>query len=384
MKHARPELLGLAALAALVVHGCLWGWSYADFSRSIDFNAGPLEDFMGPYLGTARAVAAGRAPAPGFLYGPFFAVLLQPFARLSPAAASWTWLALELLSTGALVGLALRIVRPSPVVAASYVFVALLAFPLVHNLHWGQVGVPLAALVLAACHLHLRGRPVLAAWALALATAIKFHPALFLMPLLLAGERRAVAHFVVACALFLLAAPAAAFGLDTTLEIYRSSGSAVAAATRVWEDAPNAQYFGFVTARWMGATPRDSRVLYAAAGVLWAGLNLMLAARRLRLGRPGAHLDAYALVAVGLPLMVYPSWPHYLALLPFAQLVVLARRARDPLAWGAVAISAVIAGAPFFRWIGDPAAYGRSGWLLAAHLVLLPSLYRPSRYGPAR
>lgn len=376
----RALILVLAALAAFVVHGFLWDWSYATFSRSVDFNAGPLEDFMGPYLTTARAVSAGQAPAPGFLYGPFFALLLQPLASLSPGAASWVWLGLELLASFLLVGLTLRLVRPSEPVAAASTFLALLSFPLVHNLHWGQVGAPLAVLVLAACHAHLGGRAVLAAWLLALATAIKFHPALFLVVLLLARERRAVAHFLAASALLLVAAPVLVFGSDTTLAIYRASSLAVASAARgAWQDAPSAQYFGFVVARWLEVQRGGPQAACAALGVLLAGGNLLLAARRLRereLRREGALLDAYALVALAVPLAVYPSWPHYLTLLPFAQLVVFARRARDPWTWACVGASVVLSSAPFFRLHDDPADYGRAGWLLAAHLVLLPSLYR--------
>lgn len=379
MSPGRALALPLAALAAFVVHGFLWGWSAASFSRSVDFNSGALEDFMGPYLGTAGAVAAGEAPAPGFLYGPFFALLLQPLASLSPGAASWVWLGLELLASFLLVGLTLRIVRPSRPVAAATVFLALLSFPLVHNLHWGQVGAPLAVLILAACRLHLGGRPVPAAWLLALATAIKFHPALFVVPLLLTREMRAMAHFLVASALLLVAAPVLVFGTDTTLAIYRASTLAVASAARgAWQSAPNAQYFGFVVARWLDVERGGPQVACAALGVLTAGGSLLLAARRLRLRRDGALLDAYGLVALAVPLVVYPSWPHYLTLLPFAQLVAFARRSRDPWTWACVGASVLVSSAPFFRLYDDPAEYGRSGWLLAAHLALLPSFYRRS------
>ena len=375
----------VAVAAALAVHLLLWDASYAVFSRSVDFNAGALEDFMGPYYGTARSLAEGSGPAPGFLYGPFFAVLLLPFAKLAPDVASWVWLAVELAATAALVVLAARVARPvSGRVSALFTFVALTAFPLVHNLHWGQVSALLGVLALGAAAGHLGGRPALAAWLLAAATAIKGYPALLLAPLLLTGPWRAAAHFAVASAVLGLGVPAALIGPGETLATYRHALVELAsldAPGGAWRDAPNKQVLGAVLARWSGVAGTAARVALVAVAWLWAAANLALAARRAADGSRGGRLEAWVLVVLSLPLVVSPSWPHYLVLLPFAQLALATSRGRDPLAVACVAASVVLASAPFFRAVGDPVAYGRAGWLAAANLLLLAAAYRPPGRG---
>jgi len=376
-----------AALLALAVHGLLWSGSYEVFSSSIDFNSAPLEDFMGPYYGTARALARGEGPAPGFLYGPFFALLVLPFAHLGPVAASWTWLALELLASAALIVLGVLVVRPRSVgLAAAYTFVATLAFPLAHNLHWGQVSAPLGALVLGAVLAHARGAPRSAAWLLGAATAIKGYPGLFALVFALERDRRALGHFVLALAVCALGLPALVFGAGRTVDLWNDGFGALratASAAGLWHHSPNKQFLGAVLARVLDIQSAGGRAACAAVSLVLAGLVVAGAARRAWGSAEGLHSELATRLALALPLVVSPSWPHYLVLLPFAQLE-LANRRGEVWARALVALSVVLSSSVFFRAIGDPAAYGRAGWLAWAHVLLIPVACSRSALGVER
>ena len=125
-----------------------------------------------------------------------------------------------------------------------------------------------------------------------------------------------------------------------------------------------------------GSWRKAVAVWLLAAGTMVAVRALL--ARRER----QASLCAYAAVALSIPMVVSPCWPHYLVLLPFAQLVVVARlvaaRAgrRDPLALSLASASVLLSSVVFFRLLDDSQAYGRAGWLALADLALLAALVR--------
>jgi hypothetical protein len=86
-----------------------------------------------------------------------------------------------------------------------------------------------------------------------------------------------------------------------------------------------------------------------------------------------ARLLAFALLTLCLPLVLSPSWPHYFAALPFAQLLLVRLAGADRLALACVAVSVLLSSSLLFRVIDDPERYGAWGLLLAANLVLLPT-----------
>lgn len=373
-----------AALVAVAVHAWLWDASYAVFTASVDFNDGALEDFMGPYLETGRAVLETGEPGPGFFYTPTFALALTPVAALNPGVASWVWLSFELLASGVLVGLGLALVRERPPwLGPVYLLVALLSFPLAHNLHWGQVSVPIAALVLGALAADLRGRARGAALLLACAASIKLYPALFLLVPLVREDWRTVS-WTGAWALTLLALlPAAVLGPEATVEFYRAALAALERAQApggAWHGAANQQVLPAVLGRWTGI---EAPLLFGAVGSLWAVANLFVARSLARRGtRAGTRL-AYAAIALSLPLVVAPSWPHYFVWLPFVQLALaregLRGERRDLWTLALVGASALLSSVLAFRAAGDWEAYGGGGWLLGADLVALAALYRVAR-----
>lgn len=370
MKARRLALPAVAVALVALFHLTAWG-SYADFSASIDFNRGALEDFMGPYYTTAGNVLAGDGPARGFYYSPFFALLLAPLGSLEPGPASWIWLAIEFLATAALVLLPLALVRPRTSRGlAAYLCAAGLSFPLVHNLHWGQVSVPLTAAMLAALVAWQRGRRRTSSWVLAVPVAIKFYPALVLAHFVLREEWRHVARTLAIAVLLGAALPTVVLGPAETWEFYRAVGAGLREAQGGgWGDAPSKQHAPAVLARLLGV---EGRGAYAALqGLSYAAaLGALVLARRV--GRePGAAgaPTAWAVLLCAFPLVLSPCWPHYFAWLPFAQLCVASRGGAATRA--VVALSAVLASAPFFRWQGSPADYGNAGWLLLANVLVL-------------
>lgn len=375
--HHRPLLL--AVLAALAFHLTAWG-GWDEFVRSIDFNGAPFEDFIGPYYTTGISIFETRAPAPGFYYSPFFAILLGVFDGMTPRAASSVWLGVELLSTVALVLLPLAILRPSrPIERGVYLFVALTAFPLVHNFHWGQVSVPLYALILGALLADRRGWRTSSALLLALAISVKFYPALLLAAFLVRGDVRYVATCGAFCALFLAAIPALVLGGDATIEFYRLIAAGVQGAESsegLWLDAPNRQSLAAVLQRVFGPGEGGARLLaFQLAGWVWAAANLVMIQRLDRSPDPERGPFAFTLLMLSIPLVVSPTWPHTLAYLPFCQLY-LWRRCSAAGSWAVlgrvvVAISCLLSSVILFRIVDSPAQFGRAGFLAAANLLLL-------------
>ncbi|GEM_PF-948821 len=366
----------VAILAAFAVHALLWQGSYAVFSASVDFNQGALEDFMGVYLPAAQALGAGADPVPGFLYAPFFAWILQPIAGLGPAAASWVWLGLQFTASLALLILGGRWVnRQVPGDAPIwcwplYVFLGVLSFPLVHNLHWGQVSTLLTLLVVSAAGLQDRR------WAgvcIGCAAAIKFYPALFLALLILSLDWRGLRWGVGAWAVLSLL-PAFQVGLASLTSAYSAVAEDLASLSGLqgeWFAAPNNQSLAATATRWLE--------LGTPGVTLWAVLGLVFALYCLKSCAPlmsedGAphRLLAFALVLLSLPLVLSPSWPHYFAGLPFVQLLLFRMSREHPGARACVGLSVLLSSTLLFRCFDHSERYGEWGVLLVADLLLIP------------
>jgi len=355
-------LLGLVAGAATLA--LLFG-SVEAFHAGMDFDDGALLDFKEFYYPTGRTVLETGQATPGFLYPPSFALALVPLGRLDLELATSLWLGLQLLATLAVIGLGLVLVRPGPRLAGLWVFSAVTCVPLAHNLHWGQVSVLLGVLVLTAVACEQRGWRDMAVLSIAVAASIKLYPVLFLLIPLRRGEGARAARGLLFTALLVVALPSLWLGPGPTVDMLRDMGRAVAARRELFFDQPNAQALGPVLARWLGL---------GGTVLAWAGGALALAQLPFLRRVADDPLRAYAAVAVTLPLVVEPHWPHYFALLPFVQLVCLARG--DRLAQGLAVASCVLSSLVVFRAFQDPEAYGAAGLLLVADLLLLLALRR--------
>jgi len=404
--------LVVAVSAPLLFYWVTWGDLDA-FVRAIDHCAVPMCDFALHYDRMARAVFTHAGPVPGFLYPPGFAIALGALAPLSPAHAALAWWGVQIASIGALAGCGWVLLdggrRP---VFVAYVAVLLTAYPVLHNLKWGQVSAPITALVLLALVLVRRASARAQAGAgllLAGAVAVKLYPVLF-APAVLRRERwrtvpwGTVTWFLVGAALFLLVIPALVLGAGETVDFYR-------AVFRRYSPAfltdINAQYAPAVANRWLYAAgdramvqlvvphalwplaagfARHAEAVLAAVAAAGAGIvvvNAWLVASLWRRGGPHAAVWTFVVIAATLPFVVPTSWPHYFSHLPFCQAWVLHRLLTDGgsrrvavakavlLVLPSVALSSVVV----FNAVGSWLVYNFFGGVFWANAFLLLAVY---------
>jgi hypothetical protein len=220
-----PSVVGLrrAWLVATCVTLITIVLSYAAARRPVDF---PVYHY-----GT-RHMLAGSGPLYGpesgigwpqvYRYPPLFLILFIPFALLPLRLSAIIWAALKLLTLGFLAralflrlqtrGLGLQVLSVLP--ALPYLAV---------EFHYGNVQFFIFALV-ATGFLCLDERPVLAAFAVALAISLKVWP-LFFVPYLMVRRRFAVATLSLALSAGLTLLPASYFGWHANASLLREWAS---------------------------------------------------------------------------------------------------------------------------------------------------------------
>ena len=142
------RLLGAGLALGLAV---LLGGGLGGLAAALDFNGASLEDWLGPFREQGRALVEGRAElVEGFVYPPSAAVLLAPLGALGPAAAEALGWFVQLLCVGMLAALSPRLAgaRWSGLLDLAFGLAVGLCVPVLHSVHWGQLGAPLAVLVL--------------------------------------------------------------------------------------------------------------------------------------------------------------------------------------------------------------------------------------------
>ncbi len=335
----------------------------------LDFNGAPFEDFIGPYFETARTVPSATVPAPGYHYPALLALLLAPLAALGPAVASYAWLALQLAATALVIALPLVMCPArSGRERLGYLAAAGLAHPLLHNVYWGQVSVPLAALLLLAARAAQRGRGAQSGALIGAAAALKLTPAVFLLGPLARGERRTVV-WGAAAALALVVLPAlAALGPERALSFHSEVAERLAALARsaaTAEGGRGSQDVGSVLLRWFGPTAAP---LGRIGGLALAALLVARSRGVTDAGLGFAHL------ALVVPLCVAPTWSHGLAALPAAAWFVW----RDPSGgrWSrSAALGAIVlVSLPLHALFATPEAHAAAGLGGAATLLLTGAL----------
>jgi alpha-1,2-mannosyltransferase len=384
----------LAVAAAAI--GAAWFLYYALTFRSLHVFMAVLDhcpetfcDFVRHYLPMGRHVFDGRGPVTGFLYSPFFALLLAPLAKLPDGAALLVWGVLQvLLAVGLLVVPLARPRRPSLVAACVYVALFFSAHALLHNFKWGQVSVPLTLGVLAALAARQRGHAVAAGVLLAVAASVKFYPAVFALVPLLRRDGRMLAAFAATCLILLVALPWTLLGWEETIRLYAGVASQLRTDLDRLAADPNSQSLQGVLGR-LGSRERGVWSAMAAGEELlrWGGLAAVLGGVWVSLRREGDDgTTAFMLLFCALPLLTPTSWPHYFVHLPAAFLVLLTELPRRPLARGAVLALLVAAAALSsilcWRVMGSRLAYAYWGmpfWANTLTMVALLTLLGASR-----
>jgi hypothetical protein len=197
--------------------------SYVAARRPVDF---PVYHYAtrhmlarsGPLYGPASGIGWPQV----YRYPPLFLLLFIPFALLPLRLAAIIWAALKFFMFGFLARtLFYRLRADSPVLQVLSILPALPYLAL--EFHYGNVQFFIFGLV-AGAFLCLDERPVLAAFALALAISIKVWP-LFFVPYLIVRRRVAVASLSLALSTGLTVLPAVYFGWHTNASLLRQWGN---------------------------------------------------------------------------------------------------------------------------------------------------------------
>ena len=376
-----PWQHGIAAGLALLLAGAfLWlaFGSWQGFHEGVDHNQAPFEDFSGPYLTQIQALADAQGWQTGYMYPPTFALLLQPLASLSILQASWVWLGILLLASALLGWCGWLWLRPCGVqVTFAYSLLAALSFPWLHDMHWGQVSTLVWALTLGALTAWRAGYKPVAWLALSLAIAIKVFPALFLLGLWFAGERKGVLWMVGLTAAWLIALPAALMGWGPTWTFYADVSAEL--SRRGPDKFFSGQFWGPRMTQFMPAVL--SRAWGGAHGVwlllAWAipaGLLVAVLVGAYRRLRSTPHGLGWVLLTCALPLLISPSWIHYFVWLPWALFAVWQASSHwMSRAWCGAGM--ILASAPLYFAVGGNPTYGLAGLPLVATLLVLTAIW---------
>jgi hypothetical protein len=248
MRHPATRILLAVLLLAAVV-----GVGIASVSKQLRTGS----DFP-IYYHAARALLEGRSPYDvssglhGYVYLPFFALLLAPLALLPLPAASFLWYLASLAFAAASTAIAIRVVRGGDAASLPAVTAAATVVPLLglfhDNLILGQANLLLLPLVLSGAAGLVASRPRAAPAALlGVAAALKMNAAIFLVPLLVRARFRPVAGFAagaVAAFLlpFLLLGPARGLDLasDWRAKVVTPAAAGTLQGSKIWDQSPQA------------------------------------------------------------------------------------------------------------------------------------------------
>lgn len=149
-------------------------------------------------------------------YPPLLASLLAPLAKLNLGWAYWIWIGINALSLGLTVWFVSRLLAllevPRPLLITLVAALGSLVM-LDANVYWGQVNLPVTAIVAGAVLALQRQRSVTAGVLVAVATGIKVLPAALVIWFLVRRDWRALGAFCLTLAAALMLVPALAGGL---------------------------------------------------------------------------------------------------------------------------------------------------------------------------
>jgi hypothetical protein len=385
-------LLGAAlAVAVLVI---AHGGSFASWFGALDpvsargscrSSDGPRPqcDLAKVYYPQGLELGNGPRAVFGFYYSPLFALFMQLLAQLPYAQARIVWLLV--IGSAALFLLVAPIALGWLRSAADALVYGLLfasSLPVLHDLSWGQVSSLMAALVVGSFLAYERGLRVLGAGLLALATSIKFFPALFALHYLGRRDERWLLWYMAFTGLFLVGIPVLFLGPGGFVTFLASLSDNL---TQIAEYTLRSPHTSFAANALTPASPAGidhTSSWYRAAlaiALLGAGAQLWMIARS---GRHARTFLGAMLAFATIPFVVRSAWVHYFVFLPLMQAFVLREgRARPAtpvtraLFTAAPLVSAVLTSYALFALVASPDAFYRAAMPFWATITLLPALY---------
>lgn len=368
----RSYLLPLSVVLVLVAAYYILRWhSVENLVVALDQSSHVFLDFTYHYLPQAQAILHSPVPVNDYYYSAFFALLLLPLTLLDGHAVMLTWASLQVLVSAALFALPLRrLVNLGPTWTAAYAGVFITSFPVLHGMRWGQISALLTLLIVAAFDADARDRKHLAGALLAVAAAIKFYPALFGVYFVVKRDWRVCRSFILVFVLCYVVFPAVVLGPDNWIGFELATTGAIATAD--WVSAsPNSQYFAHVL----------SRLAHSGELGLWKTLGFAVVGSAAALAwttqRRALWSHTLVMLFASVPFLVYTSWPHYFAFLPFCQVALAADLLRRrpslvvTLAWALLIASTAISSILVFGLFDSWADYTGMGMLLVADILVL-------------
>ena len=135
----------IVALASLTLLRVKWP-TISAFVIAIDHGDVLFADFVHHYYPTVTDGLRHGAPAGGFFYPAGFAALLAPLALVGPGAAMVIWAAIQIACLGYVATVLVRAAVPHrPALALLGTALTMTSIPVLHNLKWGQVSLPILA-----------------------------------------------------------------------------------------------------------------------------------------------------------------------------------------------------------------------------------------------
>jgi len=396
--------LGSLGIALLVLAYLAYTWrSIPSFQAAIDTCSQPFCDFTSFYHPMGKAVFRSGAPVEGFMYSPFIALLLALFSPLAVDTSIILW---GILQAGCvlLYLLLFRWLVPAGLrFQLLFVFIALISFPLWHNLSWGQVGIITTVAILGMLALYERGRRLPAAVLLGVAASFKFFPLIFLAPFAFRRDFRFVLLAAISCLAFLVVLPGVLMGPGDTLTFYHGLLDSFRASDWVVSNY-NSQHFPHVLLRLSGAVGIAARPylpLFSVFSFSLAALSLVFVYLIQRARLPHADLWSVHLLFLSIPFFLKTSWPVDLVYISFAQAFLAWQlmegtnlrpgACRQRLTTGVVlsllVISTGLSNMLALNLTGNFRTYGFLGFifwanllcLIASYILLLPLVRSPSR-----
>jgi hypothetical protein len=350
------------------------------------------------YWQAARDLFAGRSPYDiasglhGYVYLPWFALLLVPLAWLPLPVAAWTWYVANVVFLG-LAGRTLLATLREVVPGAESAWLWAAALPLtglaLDNLMLGQANLFLLALVALGIGDAMRERPrERGGLALGFAAALKMPASVLVVPLMVHGSGRAVFGFLLGV-LLAVAVPLLPLGPDRSVELLRDWHAKVVApaaagtlqGSKVIDQSPQAALRRLLVAEpayeghAVNVAALDPRTMAAVGRVMSA---LILAAYAFvwgwapARGSPRARLLDLALGCCAMvQLTGFNLRAQFVVLLLPAWLAATLARERPALA---PRVLLVAAGALFFFSQSGVVGRAASNWLLAYSSMTLGTL----------
>ena len=376
----------LIALLIFAYYAITWR-NFFNFQLAIDTCAKPFCDFATFYYQMGDAIFHTRLPLGGFVYSPFIAILMAVFPPFGFNTSLVLWGILQASVVILYLLLFRRLVPARLPVQLLFVALALLSFPLLHNLTWGQVGIITTVLILGALFFYERGKRITAAILLTFGLSFKFFPLIFFTPFIIRRDIRFLLIGTATCITFLFVVPAILLGVDDTLRFYSALFETYRGFDWVISNY-NSQHFPHVVLR-LGKTMGYSSpaVLPLLRGVSYIiaafNIGLIYLIQCAQLQR--ADLWSIHFIFLTMPFILMTCWPADLVYIPFAQGLLawrLSEKSSFPVGNSLQGVARVLLFASilisnifFFNLFHNHQSFGFHGFIFWANLFLLMSSY---------